>query len=461
MKQVFLGQIVHSKSLEELELYVDGFLAVSDGKIEAIGDRSQLSSLLPEAAQYAKVELSPSQFLLPGLIDCHIHAPQVPNIGLGLDKPLLEWLESYTFPLESNYRDAAFAERVYKYVVNNTIAHGTTTACYFASLYTETNKILVDEMLRQGQRGFVGKVSSNRMCPDFYIESCTEKSVEDNVDFIRYVMAKESDLVRPIVTPRFAITCDDKLMRALASLAEQYELNVQTHVSENLGEIETVKQQFPSAPHYVGVYDEVGLLTGKTVLAHGVHLEDAELEMLAARGTSIAHCPSSNTNLGSGFCDVRRLLEARVKVGLGTDVSGGSDMSILAAMRAALGVSQHLNFMKTQNVKGTGRVEARSDGKGKPYTPFSYNQVLYLATLGGAQALALDGKVGNFVAGKQFDALLIDTEPQPIGGYRLPEALAKEKSKTQLLLELVQKFVYVGDDRNILKVFVAGKQIKQ
>uniref|UniRef100_A0AAG5D092 Guanine deaminase n=1 Tax=Anopheles atroparvus TaxID=41427 RepID=A0AAG5D092_ANOAO len=460
MKQIFVGQIVHCKSLDELEIFPDGFLAVNDGKIEAVGERSLLASLLPEAAEYVKVELSSSQFLLPGLVDCHIHAPQVPNIGLGLDKPLLEWLESYTFPLESNYRDAAFAERVYKYVVNNTIAYGTTTACYFASIYNETNKILVNEMLRQGQRGFVGKVSSNRMCPNFYIERNAEVSVKDNVDFIRYVMAKESDLVRPIVTPRFAITCDEQLLRALGSLAEEYDLNVQTHVSENLGEIETVKKQFPSAPHYVGVYDDVGLLTDKTVLAHGVHLEDAELEVLAARGTSIAHCPSSNTNLGSGFCDVRRLLEARVKVGLGTDVSGGSDMSILAAMRAALGVSQHLNFMKTQDIKGTGRVEGSSDTKDKSYTPITYRQVLYLATLGGAQALALDGKVGNFEAGKQFDALLIDTEPQPIGGYRLPEALTKEKSKMQLLLELVQKFVYVGDDRNILQVFVAGKQIK-
>ncbi|XP_052871662.1 guanine deaminase-like, partial [Anopheles cruzii] len=293
--------------------------------IFAAGDRSQLPALLPEAEQYETVQLSPSQFLLPGLIDCHIHAPQVPNIGLGLDKPLLEWLDSYTFPLESNYRDANFAGPVYEYVVNTTIANGTTTACYFASIFTETNKILVDEMLKQGQRGFVGKVSSNRMCPDFYIESDTKASLKANVEFIRYVLAKKSDLVRPIVTPRFAITCDDVLLRELAQLAREYDLPVQTHVSENLGEVATVKQQFPEAPNYVGVYDATGLLTNRTVLAHGVHLEDAELLVLADRGTSIAHCPSSNTNLGSGFCDVRRLLAARIKVGLGTDVSGGSE----------------------------------------------------------------------------------------------------------------------------------------
>lgn len=272
-------------------------------------------------------------------------------------------------------------------------------------------------------------------------------------------------------------------MRELGKLAKQYSLNVQTHVSENLGEIETVKQQYPSAPHYSGVYDEVGLLTDRTVLAHGVHLEDAELKVLAARGTSVAHCPSSNTNLGSGFCDVRRLLDARVKVGLGTDVSGGSDMSILAAMRAALGVSQLLNFMKTQDVKGTGKLEQSAALKGEKYIPLSYKQALFLATLGGAQgkdwvtalwlelvlnnmffalllALALDEKIGNFKKGKQFDALLIDTEPQPIGGYKLPASLTKDKTKVQLLLELVQKFVYVGDDRNIVKVYVAGKQIK-
>ncbi|XP_053674132.1 guanine deaminase [Anopheles nili] len=456
MKQIFIGQIVHSKSLDELVVLEDGFVAVNDGEIEAIGDRSQMDSFPRE--HYTPVQLSPSQFLLPGFIDCHIHAPQVPNIGLGLDKPLLEWLDSYTFPLESNYRDADFAARVYKYVVNTTIAHGTTTACYFASIFTETNKILVDEMVRQGQRGFVGKVSSNRMCPDFYIECNTESSIKDNVEFIRYVMELKSELVRPIVTPRFAITCDDELLRELAKLAKKHNLNVQTHVSENLGEIATVKEQFPSAPHYVGVYDEVGLLTNRTVLAHGVHLEDAELEMLSARETSIAHCPSSNTNLGSGFCDVRRLLKARVKVGLGTDVSGGSEISILAAMRAALGVSQHLNFMKTHDVKGTGRVEGGENAE--KYIPLTYKQALFLATLGGAQALALDKQVGNFEKGKQFDALVIDTEHQPIGGYNLPESVMEGKTKNQQLLELIQKFVYVGDDRNIAQVYVAGKQVK-
>uniref|UniRef100_A0A182QLR4 Guanine deaminase n=1 Tax=Anopheles farauti TaxID=69004 RepID=A0A182QLR4_9DIPT len=458
MKQVFIGNIVHSKSLDELELFEDGFLAVNDGIIEAIGDRSQINTIIVD--DYEKINLLPSQFILPGLIDCHIHAPQVPNIGLGLDKPLLEWLDSYTFPLESNYRDAEFAARVYKYVVKNSIGHGTTTACYFGSIFTETNKILVDEMLRQGQRGFVGKVSSNRMCPDFYIECNTETSVKDNVDFVRYVVEQGSKLVCPIITPRFAITCDEPLLRELGKLAKQHNLHVQTHVSENLGEIETVKQLFPSSPHYAGVYDEMGLLTDRTVLAHGVHLEDVELKMLSARGTSIAHCPSSNTNLGSGFCDVRRLLHAHVKVGLGTDVSGGSDMSILAAMRASLAVSQHLNFMKTQNVKGTGRLEQSSTEMAEKYIPLTYRQALFLATLGGAQALALDDKIGNFEKGKQFDALLIDTDLQPIGGYKLPEKISKEKSKSQILLELVQKFVYVGDDRNIVKVYVAGKQIK-
>lgn len=322
-----------------------------------------------------------------------------------------------------------------------------------------------------------------------YSECDTETSVKDNVDFIRYVLDKKSDLVQPIVTPRFAITCDDGLLRELAGLARTYNLHIQTHVSENLGEIATVKEQFPRAPHYTGVYDEVGLLTNRTVLAHGVHLEQDELLVLAERGTSIAHCPSSNTNLGSGFCDVRRLLNANVKVGLGTDVSGGSEASILAAMRSALAVSQHLNFMKTQNVLGTGRVEPSDEGKKQNYIPLTYKQALFLATLGGAQgnflpknsntnrtlqsfiwssllpftlpaALAMDDKVGNFAVGKHFDALVIDTALAPIGGNRLPEALTKEKSDEQQLLEQVQKFVYVGDDRNIVKVFVAGKQIK-
>ncbi|KXJ70867.1 hypothetical protein RP20_CCG022273 [Aedes albopictus] len=458
MAKVFFGKIVHSKSFQELELIPDGYLAVKDGKIVSVGSKAEFESLA-EKDSYEQTTLSESQFLLPGFIDCHIHAPQAPNIGLGLDKDLLGWLKSYTFPLEAQYKDVDFAKQVYSAVVRDTLASGTTCACYFATIYNDSNKVLTDEIVRQGQRAFVGKVSSNRLCPDDYIECGTKESVRDNVQFIEYVLEKNLDRVKPIITPRFAITCDMELLKKLGELAERYNLNIQSHISENLGEVITVKEFYPDSKNYSDVYDEAKLLTQRCVMAHGVHLEDEELEVLSKRGTSIAHCPCSNTNLGSGLCDVKRLLAANVKVGLGTDVSGGNRIAIYDVMRAALDVSHHLNMMKKQDVKGTGRMPGDSKANVE-YVPLDYKQVIYLATLGGAEAMAIGDKVGNFTPGKDFDALLIDVSVYPTNRYQLPAVLTQDKTPEELLLELVQKFVYVGDDRNILKVFVAGQQVK-
>ncbi|XP_055618270.1 guanine deaminase [Toxorhynchites rutilus septentrionalis] len=458
MRKVFFGKIVHSKSFDELEVIADGFLAVRDGKIVDIGARAGHESL-PERDSYEPVTLAESQFLLPGFIDCHIHAPQCPNIGLGMDKDLLGWLNAYTFPLEAQYRDGEFARQVYSAVVRDTIASGTTCACYFATIYNESNKVLTEEIIRQGQRAFVGKVSSNRLCPDYYVESSTETSIRDNIDFIEFVLSKNVDRVKPIITPRFAITCDMELMKKLAELAKRYELNITSHISESIGEIKAIGEFYPEHKHYTDVYDDAKLMTSRCLMAHGVHLKDTELKVFSARGSSVAHCPTSNTCLGSGLCDVKRLLAAKVKVGLGTDVSGGNRMGIYDVMRSALDVSHHLSMMKKQDVKGTGKVTPVTK-ENEEYTPMNYKQVVYLATLGGAEALSIEEKVGNFAIGKDFDALLIDTSRYPITNYQLPAVLTEKKSPEELLLEQVQKFVYVGDDRNIANVFVAGQQVK-
>lgn len=189
------------------------------------------------------------------------------------------------------------------------------------------------------------------------------------------------------------------------------------------------------------------------VLAHAVHLSDDEVSVLSSCNTSIAHCPASNTNLGSGFCDVKRLINAGIKVGLGTDVSGGNKVSILNAIRDALSVSQHLKIIRTQDIKGIGKLAQPTSNQS--YVPLDYKQVTYLATLGGAKALFLDDLIGNFVVGKRFDALLIDTDCDPIDTFDV-----QRKNDEEHLLQCLQKFLYSGDDRNIIKVFVDGRQVK-
>lgn len=240
-----------------------------------------------------------------------------------------------------------------------------------------------------------------------------------------------------------------QLLKELATLANDNGLNIQSHISESVAEIQLVRDTFGMG--YAATYDAAGLLTERTVMAHGVHLDDDELTLFAKRQTSIAHCPTSNTDLRSGLFDVKRARAFGVTVGLGTDVSGGHSPSVLNALKDALGVSHHLNFVKNRLIMGTGRM----DYAGPAYSPMTMSEAIYLATLGGAEAMAVSDVVGNFVVGKEFDALLIDVmAADPIDWF--DGAVAQPD-----LMTLLQKFIYLGDDRNVAKVFVAGRQVKE
>ncbi|XP_017034394.1 guanine deaminase [Drosophila kikkawai] len=445
MTTAYLGTIVHTKSFGEFESFENGFLAVdSSGKIIGVGkDYQEWISRNPgKKTDLTEVTLSDYQFLMPGFVDCHIHAPQYAQIGLGLDMPLLDWLNTYTFPLEAKFSDQKYAQQVYENVVSATLRSGTTLASYFATNNLESTLILAREAVRQGQRALIGKVCSNCNSPDYYVEE-TEHSICATISFVEEIKKLGSPLVLPTITPRFALSCSKELLKELGDIAKRFDLHIQSHISENLAEIEVVKDIFKTS--YAGAYDEAGLLTNKTVMAHGVHLEDDEVELLKTRGTSVAHCPASNTMLSSGLCDVQRLINAGVTVGLGTDVSGGNSVSIQDALLRSLDVSKHLDFFKKQNIRGSG--EAKTPDP--TYVQLKYKQALYLATLGGAKALSLDHLTGNFVVGKEFDALLIDV------------SVVDRPARPLNVDELLEKFIYTGSDRNILEVFVAGKRAKK
>lgn len=457
MDHLFLGSVANCKSLDELETIENGFIAVKNGKITAIGDRSTMPSEYLNTLPVTT--LTTSQFLLPGFVDCHIHAPQYPNIGLGLDLPLLKWLETYTFPLESSYSDTDFAQQIYEAVVRKTISCGTTLATYFATNHKDSSLILATEVTKQGQRAFVGKVCSNAESPDYYIEK-TDESLRDTEIFINDVLNLKNPLVQPIITPRFALSCTSELLNGLSELAAKYGLHIQSHISENCGEIEAVKNVFKKES-YSKVYEDSNLMTNKCIMAHGVHLEDDELEIFKKHGTSVAHCPTSNIKLRSGLCDVRRLWHAGIKVGLGTDVSGGHNASMLVAIQDALNVSHCLNFFKKQNIKGTGTITNRNDDQNANYEPLEYKHALYLATLGGAHALSLDNVCGNFAVGKEFDAILVDISKKPLDVFEIPASVNEKSTSSHGRLDkMIQKFVYAGDDRNIANVYIAGKEVK-
>ncbi|KAL8786232.1 MAG: hypothetical protein Q9213_002921 [Squamulea squamosa] len=400
----------------------------------------------------------------PGFVDTHTHASQLPNAGLFGTSTLLDWLTTYTFPLESRFSSLSHARRVYNRAVTSTLAHGTTTAAYYATIHPASTKLLADICLEKGQRAFVGNVCMNckDTCPDYYREESAEESLENTKAVVKHIRAKDpkGEMLQPIVTPRFAPSCTKPLLSALGKLVQDEDLPIQTHISENRGEVALVKKMFPECDSYAGVYDQYGLLTSRTVLAHGIYLSDEELKLISSKRCGISQCPLSNTSLGSGICPVRRVLDRGVKVGLGTDVSGGGSCSILTAAREASGVSRLL----AASVQGKG-----GSGKEVERTKLGVVECLFLATRGGAECLGLEKKVAAFEVGMEFDAQLVRLERVPDEGEGENNSEERRREDKGLVQcwgnesweEKVAKWMYCGDDRNTKKVYVKGRLVHE
>ncbi|CAO1618991.1 unnamed protein product [Jaminaea pallidilutea] len=546
------------------------------------------------------------QFLCPGFIDTHTHACQVPNIGLGQQYELLDWLQQVTFPRERRFADFDYAERTYNSIVQRMIDCGTTTACYYATLHLEATKSLARICTQRGQRAFVGKCQMDRNSPQDYTEKSAAQSLHDTKAFIAYCeklhektrsrsksvlsaasiassntesgssafsssfpsssgsdgqpsdcssgstpsssimspleetrgneklggdeddelmrhsveklsktvdeiistdestadqdvastetnLAKTSPstsptdalaeaaslshsnaLVHPILTPRFAISCTDSLLTGISAiLSRDPTLRIQTHLSESPDEIAFTRELFPFASSYTQLYDHFGLLTDRTVLAHAIHLDEKELQMLKARDCGISHCPTSNMNLRSGATKLGDMLNRGIKVSLGTDASGGFGLGMLSAIREASVVAKVVQFTQRDvqsdcqsqaevNERDADPAHATEDFTQKPLSPAT---LLWLATVGGAQVATIDDRTGSLEVGKEFDALHVrmDVEPGYSGGACSGYAYSGNPSayveEGESLEALVEKFLFTGDDRNIANVWVRSRLI--
>ncbi|KAI0400913.1 guanine deaminase [Xylaria palmicola] len=447
--QVFHGTLIHSLSPDRLEVIENGLIIVSPQGIISSLEKSvskesvqqHLSTRGFSEAQYEAHFLERGQFLVPGFVDTHNHAPQWAQRGLGQSMHILDWLDKVTFPNEARFRDPEYARRIYASCVDGFLQQGITTASYYGSMHTEATKILADLCLEKGQRAFVGKCNMNRNAPDYYRDATVESSLTDTRDCIAHMrrIDPEGKLVKHVITPRFAITCEDALLAGLGEIARSNPgLPIQTHFNEAEQEMLFTKTLFPKFDNEVDLYDHFGLLTRRSILAHCCFMSEYELGRLKDLDCGVAHCPISNMTVGGGFmaAPVREFLQRDIKVGLGTDSGGGFSSSILDAMRQALVAS---------NAR-----EAMSQGREKG---LSINEVFYLATLGGARVCCLDKKIGNFTGGKEFDALLIDSTSSKPGIMTMIE----EQDTIQTVFD---KFIMTGDDRNISKVFVRGRLVK-
>jgi guanine deaminase len=372
----------------------DGLLDAPDGLI-MVDAAGRITYAGPAADRpddaAAAIDLRP-WVVLPGLVDLHVHLPQIPNAGLGAGLDLLAWLDGYIFPLERRF-DVPTAERVAPAAWRAFAAAGTTTALVYGAVYEDSLDAAFRTAEAHGIRAIIGKVMMDRVTYDTTIDPTTilDQSLGETARLIERWHGADDGRLRYAVTPRFAVSCTADMLRESAALAASTGAYWQTHVSEDRGEIDYVASLFPEAIDYVDVYERAGGLGERTVLAHAVHLSDRELDRLVATGTRVAHCPVSNLFLASGVMPLGRYLEAGLSVGLGSDVAGGPDLSIFTVMRTGF-YAQHAR--KVAGVE-TGAVLGPLDW-------------LRLGTLGGARALGLGEVIGSLEAGKEADLIAID-----------------------------------------------------
>ncbi|KKY23453.1 putative guanine deaminase [Phaeomoniella chlamydospora] len=558
--EAFHGTIIHSISPAEIELVENGFLVISTpdtggriivfeknlapSRIEsvlfkelgieassiAISDAGQTrsgSSSTPSTTHaptksIPKIHvhrLKPTQFIIPGFIDTHHHAPQYTQRGLGRGIPLLSWLQDVTFPHEARFEDPKYAQRTYTSLVNSMLRQGITTASYYGSLHGPATQILASICLAKGQRALIGKCNmDSHNSPEFYRDSSCAESLAQTKSLIQHIrqLDPSANLIQPILTPRFAISCTPGLLSGLGSLAlSDPSLMIQTHFNEAPDEIAYTRQLFPDFATETDLYSHYNLLTSNTILAHTIFNTESEIQRLIDINIGIAHCPISNTTIPTFMAaPIRRFLsQGLLKIGLGTDSGGGYSSSILDTARLAYIVS---NARQTYHEVGN---EYKKFRPGPPWnddddddddhdfscsatspstqeqdqeqeqereTPLTLPECFYLSTLGGARVCNLDSKTGNFQKDKEFDALLIDmpsccvldqnesdatsaaaaaaaaaavaTSNNDRDGYNYTSTPIEPEIDTPK--EIFEKFLMTGDDRNIFGVWVRGRRVK-
>jgi len=367
------------------------------------------------------------QLILPGMVDLHVHAPQYAYRGLGMDMELLDWLESYAFPEERKYRELDYADRAYDLFADAMRRSATTRAVIFGTIYRQSDEMLMEKMERTGVVSYVGKVNMDRNAPAIITEK-PARSVASTERYINHTAGKYKNTY-PIITPRFVPSCSDEVLEGLGKLAEKYRIPVQSHLSENPGEIEWVKDLCPWSKFYGDAYDRFGLFgsLSPTVMAHCVWSSDEEIALIKERGVYIAHCPASNMNVASGIAPIRRYLDEGLRVGLGSDVAGGQTESLFTSIVEAIQVSKLYWRLIDESKK-----------------PLTFPEALYMAAKGGGEFF---GKVGSFEKGYEFDAVVIDDSRLPH-----PQELTLEQR--------AERAVYLGGDIKALTAkYVRGSRI--
>lgn len=411
-------QVAGSAALRHL---ADGLLVIRDGLIERIGPAEKLLAQLPPGTPVCDRR---GAILMPGFVDAHIHYPQTDVIA-SHGKQLMDWLKTYTFPAEGRFADIDHARRVAGFFLDELLRNGTTTAAVYATVHQHSAAVLFEAAQARRMRLLTGKVMMDQECPP-YLRDTAASSYADSAALIERWHGR--DRLEYLVTPRFALTSSRQQLMFAARLLDEYPgVRLQTHIAENYTEIRLVAEMFPDSRDYLGVYEDFGLVRPGGLFGHCVHFDASAWARMAGAGAVAVHCPTSNLFLGSGLFDIDAARVAGARVALATDVGGGTSFSMLQTMNEAYKVAQM-----------GGHAFTAQDG-------------FYLATLGGARALGLAARIGNFEPGKEADFVALDPAATPILAYRSALAATIDERLFALMM--------LGDDRAVAATWVLGRPL--
>ncbi|MDH5213535.1 MAG: guanine deaminase [Gammaproteobacteria bacterium] len=428
LRRAFRASILHcladpgeANASSAIEYFDDGLLVVNNGLVEQLGPAAALLAGL--SADVELIECR-DKLIIPGLIDCHVHYPQIDMIA-SYGTQLLDWLERYAYPTECRFSDVQHAAEVAAYFADALLRNGTTTALVFATVHVESADAIFAAAEQRGMRLIAGKVLMDRNCPE-QLRDGPDGGIEASRKLIDRWHGKGR--LSYAITPRFAITSSNRQLQAAGELAAEFpDVYLQTHLAENAAEIDMVAKLFPKNRSYYDVYDRFGLSRARSVFAHCLNIDDADRQQLQRRGAAIAFCPGSNLFLGSGLFDLRSASNSRIRVGIGSDVGGGSSLNLLRTLSDAYKALQ----LNGQSLPGF--------------------RALYLATLGAAKALYLDDRIGNFASGKEADFIMLDSSSSP--------AVKRRLSQSTDVAEKFFALMTLGDDRAVAATYLMGRSV--
>ena len=415
--KIYQGDILYAPSAEKLNVFENSYIIIENGMVEGI------YPIIPEKYRDVPVTCYGRKLIIPAFSDLHVHASQYVQRGIGMDCLLSDWLNHYTFPQESRFSDLSYAKKCYDAFVDDMIRHGTFHANIFATIHREATDYLYSRMEEKGLYGFVGKVNMDCNSPDFLRES-TESSLRETEIFLD--THSGSKKVRPILAPRFAPTCSQKLMNGLGALAKKYCCGVHTHLVESLWESQEALRLFPDHQSDAEIYERAGLMDyGPSIFAHVIFPGAEDLRILKKHNSMAVHCPDATTNIIAGIMPLARMHDEGVNIAIGSDIAGGHGIAIYRQIARAVQLSKLKEFYEPDDNK-----------------TITITQAFYHAT---KEAGSVFGKTGSFEKGYLFNALVIDSMEDP--WMELP---AEER---------LERFCYIGDDRNIKARFIEGNEI--